>query len=407
MGKMKNIIVVFVGSYTIKAYKKDSEILLKKSMLNIIDKEISTFEYASCLMEYLINFLNDLKKKIECEISTSEEVKIEFFASSVFKKLYGGAYRAFINEFYINTTYYFNILDNHVETLYLKHSLDIKPTIKKYYVLKIGGNAIEIIFINSTSFEIVTLEFGTSSLIKEYPTLISPDFINVTLFNEVKAYVSKKTDDRINEFKIRCANDVATSLYYLGGELEFLESIKCDINKKKQPYKVDVEDFERAITIFCQNMKLSDICNYESNKEWLTGSKACSIIALSLFEKLNIETVFPRNEDLADGIFDRKYALMTVLSDKCDNILKKIIDEHEKNKIICLNVLEKSEWTPYEIYDFISISDVVYVYNKNNICNSSQLLFLGYAFALSKKVLFFKKPDNEITEKFPMEYDLF
>lgn len=381
-------ILIYVGSYTLKAYQMNGNILMKKSMVTLLDKNIITFEYAQELKENIKIFIDSIKEKIL-------PAKIEIYASNIFKKLYDGVPELFVSEFYNDTTYYFNIIDKHVERMYLKHSLNIYNNTKSYYILKIGGQALEIIYVGK-NYKVLTMKFGTSNIIS-YNKLLSEDSpITLDIYNELKDYIINLIGTEVKKFVKR---NEADKMYYISGEASFLRNIGYESEDKG----ISQKDYIDILKDFCCNTKLSDIfINYKSNEPWVLGSRACCIIAIAIIELLDCELIFPKDEDISDGICKQRYIFMLIITDVVDDYLKSVINGYENEGTICWIITEQNIIN-YEFLHYLMICDIVFIYNIQKLSDLQNIL-LGQVFNHNKKVLFYKKPSKNIVDIFPLEY---
>lgn len=381
-------ILIYVGSYTLKAYQMDGDILIKKSMVSLLDKNITTFDYAQELKKNIQFFINLIKKK-------NMSAKIEIYASNIFKKLYDGVPELFVSEFYNDTSYYFNILDKHIERMYLKHSLNICSN-KSYYILKIGGQVLEIIYVGK-KYKVLTLKFGISDIIS-YNKLLSEDSpISLAMYTELKDYVMNVIEKKIKKF---IKKNEADTMYYISGEASFLKNIGYDLDSES----ISQKEYINTLKNFCCNTKLSDISiNYKNNTSWLLGSRACCIIAIVVIELLDCSSIFPKDEDISDGICKQRYIFMLIITNVVDDNLKHIINEYENEGTICWIITEQNIIENYEFLHYLIICDIVFVYNIQEL-SDLQNIFIGQVFSHNKKVLFYKKPSENIVNIFPLEY---
>lgn len=419
--RQTDAIYIDVGSLTIKVYKKSDEKLIHLVNQSLPFKEGYTPETGISLENKtkLFDLINNIKEK-------HTDLPIRIFATAVFRKMTGEAQVRFIDEFFLATGLYFNIVPHDLENYYLEMALVEKCHLDEPVLLiNIGGGSTELVVMYGLdAIERHNIDLGVSTINTNHPTI-----------NNEKSGVALETVVEEVKKLLPSLDNTVRKAFYSGGELTYMQLAKYDLTKnvlfddEDHPSLIATENLAtRNEAVFAQVAMHELEALMPENPTWMHGARGCSAIAQAICETYGITTIIPSNADLIHGA--ARQALRTVVISgsfrkhlKEITVLKKQLADanitivsprftEPKNpgeEFVVFTGEEGLEPLELERYHLTAISqaDALVVCDPGGYVGASALIELGYANALGKKVIFTEKPEEFMLNTLPAEIGIY
>jgi len=411
-----NKILIDVGSSTVKVYKYSDR-------LNLILQR-SLFFKEGFDPEGGISQKNkkELFELLEAVKEQNKNTPIKIYATGIFRKLASETKVNFIDEIFLRTGLYFNIIDQDLESFYLEMALVGKFSLNEPLLLiNIGGGSTELVVMyGKESIEKVNLDFGVSKILSDFPGTN----------NEVSNVKLEKIVEHVKNYLPPLKNRPRIA-FYTGGELTYMKLAKYPLHKNNlfededHPFIISFKDFREKNKEIFEKITLKNLENLmPENPKWMHGARACSAIAQAICEKYNIEKIIPSDSNIINGVIRQEFRYVTLSGSfrkHLDYILK-TKEELEKTGTIVLSprftkpknpgeefVIFQGEedLSPLELerYHLNSIknSDALIVCDPRGYVGASALLEIGFAHSLGKRIIFTEKPEEFILNNLPFE----
>lgn len=415
-----NKILLDIGSSTIKVYSKENnhlELIETKSFhfKNDFDPEVGLTEENK---KSLIQYVKDVQKRLE-----TKEAKI--FATALFRKLSQNARRKLIDDFFLHTGLFFNIVDHELEGHYLEKALTSEYSLDTPLLLiNIGGGSTELVIKKDNQvIQRYNLEIGVGTILQDFPYL-NEKYSRHTLA-EVVANIQQKLP--AVEYKVPHA-------IYNGGELTYMQLVGYNLLKnnsftdKDHPYLIKAADFSSKNQEVFSAIQIEELEKLMPNDPmWMHGARACSAIAQAIVTHFSVEELIPSDSNMIHGVVKQEHRTV-VLSGSFRKHLNYISDIKQALSEQGVEVLSprfsdpknpgeefvvfKGEegMSPLELERYhlsmIDNCDALIVCASDGYVGASALIEIGYAQAMGKRVIFTEKPEEFMLQILPAEVGL-
>jgi len=418
--KNKNLILIDIGSSTVKAYSfknKKLNMLLQRSIpfKNNFDPEGGI---SSENKKELIELLKSLKEK-------NPGAKFKTYATAVFRKLTPQAKTQLIDEIFQETEIFLNIISQDLENFYLEMALVGKANLKENVLLiNIGGGSTEIVVLyGKEAIERKNIDLGVSTIIETFPSINNP-YSGVPL-EKIVSWVEEKLPELTNKVKMA---------FYTGGELKYMQLANYPLEKNRffadadHPLFIKFENFAGKNEEIFNKISLKQLESLmPENPSWMHGARGCSAIAQAICEKYKVKYIIPSNSNIINGAIRQEFKYVTISGSFRKHLLdiikiKKYLEEMEVNVLSPRFTIPKNPKSEFVIFngedgftplqleryhlDSISKSDALIICNPQGYVGASALIEIGYAHALGKRVIFTEKPEEFILNTLPSEIGL-
>jgi exopolyphosphatase/pppGpp-phosphohydrolase len=413
-------ILVDIGSSTVKVYKYSNEKLDLILQRSLYFKE--GFDPEGGISRENKKELLELLEAIKEE---NKNTPIRLYATGIFRKLAPETKVNFIDEVFLRTGLYFNIIDQDLENFYLEMALVGKCNLNEPLLLiNIGGGSTELVVMyGKEAIERVNLDFGVGKILTDFPQ-INDEFSKVKL-EEIVNYVKNLLPKVQNKPKIA---------FYTGGELTYMKLASYPLKKNNlfededHPFLIELEDFKNKNKEIFEKITLKELENLmPENPKWMHGARPCSAIAQAICEKYYIEKIIPSDSNIINGIVRQEFRHVTLSGSfrKHSDYILEIKKKLETRGVIVLSprftvpktsgvefvVFQGEEGlSPLELerYHLNSIknSDTLIVCDPNGYVGAYALLEIGFAHSLGKRIIFTEKPEEFILNNLPFEIGL-
>ena len=326
--------LIDIGSSTIKVYQQENNQVTQVVARTFDFKD--DFDSLRGLSEdntsKLFSFFDELINRFSLSRSNTK-----LYATGIFRDILNK--QAFIEDFYVQTRLFFNIISHDLEAFYLE-----KAWIGKWsgdstlLVINIGGKTTElVIYDKHNAIERKMLSIGVGTIRKKYEKDINDVYSTVSL-TDVMHFIKNELPPA--EKKIDTA-------IYTGGELTYMQiaGYALQDNKiftdEKHPSVIQSEDF------YSQNERVFSEITLESlrgmmpsNPDWMKGARACSALAQAICMHYQIDTIVPSDSNLIDGVNVQELRNIVVCPSDNDKTTKLIKYLEERN--VRLNMREKT-----------------------------------------------------------------
>jgi exopolyphosphatase/pppGpp-phosphohydrolase len=298
-------ILIDIGSSTVKVYKYSNGKLNLILQRSLYFKE--GFDPEGGISPENKKELFELLETIKEE---NKNIPIRLYATGIFRKLAPETKINFIDEVFLRTGLYFNIIDQDLENFYLEMALVGKCNLNEPLLLiNIGGGSTELVIMyGKEAIERVNLDFGVGKILTDFPQ-INEEFSEVRL-EEVVSYVKNLLPPIQNEPKIA---------FYTGGELTYMKLANYPLKKNilfeddDHPFLIELEDFKNKNREIFEKVTLKELENLmPENPKWMHGARPCSAIAQAICEKYNIEKIIPSDSNIINGIVRQEFRHVTL-----------------------------------------------------------------------------------------------
>jgi hypothetical protein len=416
----KDKIILDIGSSTIKVYKYTENKLNLVLQRSIFFK--NGFDPEGGISEENKKELLDLLYAIKEE---NPGLKIETYATGIFRSFSPETKIKFIDEIFLKTGIFFNIISHNLENFYLEKALVGKCHLKEPLLLiNIGGGTTELVIMyGEEAIERKNLEIGVSEILNKYSG-INKTYSEIDLENLVKELKEK----------LPIINNKAKIAFLTGGELTYMKLAKYPLRENNlfadedHPYFIYLKDYQNKNKEVFQKISLEELENLmPENPRWMHGARPFSALAQAVCEKYEIEIIIPSDSNLINGVIRQPFRYATISGSfrkHLDYILKIIEgliqkgvhilsprfteDKNPGEEFVIFS--DKEGLTPLELERYhlnsISNSDVLIVCDPEGYVDNSALLEIGYAHSLGKRIIFTEKPQELIFNQLPHEVGL-
>ncbi len=417
---MTEKILIDVGSSTIKAYcykSKKLELLLQRS----IGFKDSFDAYSGISVEAK----KELFELIDSVKINNLNAPIKIYATGIFRKLTDQARSAFIDEFFLRTNLFFNIISHDLENFYLEMALVGKCSLNEPILLiNIGGGSTELVVMyGNEAIERHNIDLGAGA-------------IN-TAFPRMNQSLSEVPLEHVIEFVVHTLPPLSNKVvvaFYNGGELTYMQLAKYALkhnslfNDADHSLMIQAQDFAAGNKHVFHGLTLEELESLmPHDPKWMHGARGCSAIAQAIGEKYGIETIIPSDSNTVHGIVrqELRYATLSGSFRKHLDYILGIKQQLESSGIRILSPRFTEPKNPGETFfvftgeeglsplelerhhlKSIADSDALVVCDPNGYVGASALLEIGYAHALGKRIIFAEKPEEFMLNTLPAEIGL-
>lgn len=417
---MNSKILIDVGSSTVKVYEKNDSGLNLMLPCSIPFKEGFDPEKGITPKNKrkLFKLLSETKNKYP-------DKPIKIYATSVFRKLTAEAKRKFIDEFFLRTGLYFNIIPQDLESFYLEVALVGRYSGEDPILLiNIGGGSTELIMMcGKETVEKKNLEFGVGTILTEFPEI-----------NEQKSGVSLSEIIEFVNLRLPNLENIPKSAIYSGGELNYMQLTEYNLKQNllfgdaDHPSRISIKDFSKRNEQIFNEVSLKQLESLmPNNPTWMHGARACSAIAQAISEKYGINTLVPSNSNLINGVERQEFRCVTIsgsfrkhleyilkirkqLVEKGIEVLSPRFTEPKNpgEEFVVFGGEEGLSPLDLERHHLKSIEecDALIVCDPEGYVGASALIEIGCAHSLGKRVIFVEKPEEFMLNTLPSEVGL-
>lgn len=210
-------ILLDIGSSTIKVYKYSGQKLSLLLQRSIFFKE--NFDPEGGISPESKKELFELLDAIKAQ---NRNAQIKIYATGIFRKLAPATKTDFIDEVFLRTGLYFNIISQELENFYLEKALIGKCSLKEPILLiNIGGGTTELVVMyGDEAIERKNLDIGVGTILTKFP--------------EINENISKtKLDEIVNfvESKLPVLDNKSEIAFLTGGELTYMKLANYPLQK--------------------------------------------------------------------------------------------------------------------------------------------------------------------------------
>ncbi|MEM5828517.1 MAG: hypothetical protein QW197_03410 [Candidatus Aenigmatarchaeota archaeon] len=413
-------ILIDVGSSTIKVYEYSNnklKLLLQRSIhfKDGFDPEAGISPQAK---KELFELLDAIKEQ-------NKDAIIKIYATGIFRKLKSETKIRFIDEVFLRTGLYFNIIDQDLENFYLEKALVGKCNLNEPLLLiNIGGATTELVVMyGNEAIERKNLDIGVGIILSKFPQ-INEDISKISL-EEIVDFVKNELPSLKNKARIA---------FLTGGELTYMKLAKYPLkpnnlfDDEDHPFIISIEDYKTKNKEIFEKITLKELENLmPENPKWMHGARAFSAIAQAICEKYGIEIIIPSDSNIINGVVRQEFRYVTISGNfrKYLDYILKVKKKLEEKGVKVLSprfsepknpgeefVIFKGEenLSPLELERYhlnsIASSDALIVCNPDGYVDAHSILEIGFALALGKRIIFTEKPKEFILNNIPAEIGL-
>jgi len=410
-------IIVDIGSSTIKVYKvigEQIELIAQKSVHFKIDFNVE--------IGLSRKTKDELFEMLKATKNLHENTPIRLYATGIFRSLSPNARVKFIDEVYMHTGLFFNIINHELESFYLEMALASKcPPDKPVLLLNIGGGSTELVIMYKRKpVERHNLNIGVSSINTQFSNI--NDSISGISLNNVMLFIQKQ---------LPSIKNIPQMAIYNGGELTYMKLAGYHTERNslfyddEHPIMMQVADMKKDNKRIFSKISITELESLmPHDPKWMRGARACSAIAQAVCETYKITHIVPSDSNTIHGIIKqqlRNVVLSGSFRNHIDYILK--IKKQFKKQGVCVlsprfvNPKNPGEvfviftgeegLTPLELERYhlnsIKSSDALVICCPQGYVGASAMIEIGYAHALGKRIIFTEKPNEFMLETLPSE----
>lgn len=413
-------ILLDVGSSTIKVYKYSGQKLYLMLQRSIFFKE--KFDPEGGISQESKKELFELLDAIKNE---NKDSLIRIYATGIFRKLAPETKTAFIDEVFLRTGLYFNIISQDLENFYLEKALIGKCNLKEPVLLiNIGGGSTELVVMyGDEAIERKNLDIVVGTILTEFPQ-INEQISKISL-DEVISFVKTNLAPLDNKPEIA---------FLTGGELTYMKLAGYQLEKNElfededHPLLITIDNYQKRNQEIYEKVTLNELEDLmPDNPKWMHGARAFSAIAQAICKKYKITKIIPSDSNLINGAVRQEFRYVTLSGSfrkHLDYILE-IKKKLEKNgtKVLSPRFVEPKnpgeefvvfkgeenlsslELERYHLNSIVN-SDALIVCDPEGYVGASALLEIGFAQAIGKRIIFTEKPQEFILNNLPSEVGL-
>lgn len=300
-----NKVLIDVGSSTIKVHKyvsKKLELLIQRT-INFKDGFDSEIGITQVAKKELFELVESIKEK-------NKEALIKIYATGIFRKLSKEAQISFIDEFFLRTGLFFNVISQDLENFYLEMALVGKCSLNEPVLLiNIGGGSTELVVMyGKEAVERKNIDLGVGTINTKFPEI--NEQISEIKIGEVIDFAKNFLPVLLNKAKVAI---------YTGGELEYMKLAdyaleeNCLFEDVDHPFLIRTENFATNNKDIFQKVTLKDLESFmPNNPKWMHGARGCSAIAQAICEIYGVETIIPSNSNIVNGLVRQEFRYVTI-----------------------------------------------------------------------------------------------
>ena len=414
-------IIIDVGSSTVKVYTLSdcAELkLLETKSFNFKESFDPKLGITEKNKQALFTYIN----KIAYE---HKNIPLKLYATALWRKCVADIQRLLVDEFFIKTGQFLNIISHELEGHYLEKALAGSYNLDlPLLLINIGGGSTELVVIESGSVkERYNLDLGVMTVLKDFPRLN----------DQIAFYSLEKVIESICS-RMPTTNYKTPYAIYNGGELTYMRLAGYKLKKNNifeddnHPNQISLEDFSARNKDIFNSITLKQLEYLMPNDTlWMHGARACSAIAQTVTKHFGVTQIIPSDSNMAHGILRqefRKVVLSGSFRKHLDYILSIKKQLNRKNIEVVSPHFDKpknpgqefvifegqEELSPLELerhhLNMIELCDALVVCSYNGYVGASTLIEIGYAQALGKRIIFTEKPTEFILQTLPAEVGL-
>ncbi len=417
---MNKKLLIDVGSSTVKVYEQTSpsvSLLLARSIPFKTEFD-PTKGISESTKKELYELITEIKDK-------NPDKPIKLFATALFRKMETETKKAFVDEFFLRTGLYFNIIPQELESFYLQVALVGKYQVNEPVLLiNIGGGSTELVVMyGKEAIETKNIDLGVGTVLTEFPKI-----------NDQKSGVPLDTViEFVSEKLPKLDNKVKTALYS-GGELNYMQLAKYNLqanklfNDEDHPSMITLKDFSSKNKEVFEKISLKELEELmPDNPTWMHGARACSALAQAICDKYRVETIIPSNSNLINGASRQEFRHVVISGsfrkhlEYILKVRKQLVENgtevlsprftEPKNpgeEFVVFSGEEGMSPLELERHHLCSIEecDALIVCDPDGYVGASALIEIGYAQALGKRIIFVEKPGEFMLNTLPAEIGL-
>lgn len=413
-------ILIDIGSSTIKVHKYATRRLELLVQRTIPFKEGFDPEggISSSTKKELFELIESIKEK-------NAEDLIKIYATGIFRKLANETRVLFIDEFFLRTGLFFNIISQDLESFYLEMALIGKCSLNEPILLiNIGGGSTELVVMyGKEAIERKNVDLGVGTINSRFLN-INKTYAEVNL-EEVVGFVNGTLPVLENRPRFALLSGNELTYMQLAGYKLSKNTIFQDLD---HPSLISIKNFyERNRDIFSKITLAKLEALMSDNPKWMHGARGHSAIVQAICDKYGIETIIPSNSNILNGVVRQEFRYVTVSGSfrkHLDYILKiKKELEQQGTQVLSPRFTEPKNpgekfvvfigeegLSPLELerhhLKSISESDALIVCDPEGYVGASALVEIGYAIALGKRIIFVEKPKEFKLQTLPAEIGL-
>lgn len=212
---------------------------------------------------------------------------------------------------------------------------------------------------------------------------------------------------------------------YLGGEIDFLQALNYSLETnevfedEEHKFTISYESFyEQSIEKVLKKSQ-TDLNNEAVNLElaWKEGIKPCTLIAIALFQALEVKTIIPSNKKEFYGMHYKNFEKVVITGSKNVNgtEIEEWVEYFKSRGIDVYSPQIESSAIIDEILEeaghlqAINMCDTLIVCNTGNggYIGDSTLFDIGYALAKGKRVITTQKPSKDVFNLIAVEIGIY
>lgn len=277
-----------IGSSTIKVYKNEEEKfnLLEKQSIHF--KEYFSEEEGISRKNYreLMIYIKQMVQKYEL---SNENCNI--YATGIWRKISNEQFEMLRADF-SEIGLIFNVILQEAETMYFENGIREIYNSSKALMVNIIGKTTELIVSDKGNVILKkNLKIGVTEILNNFPE-INAENCKVKIEDILNYVLEVLKDEKMN---FNCDLGI-----FIGGEFKTKKIVKYNLvpngifHDGIHEYLISYKDFESKNKELLEKISLADLyLLMESNKKWLEGAKASSILAQAIFKKAKVKYVIP------------------------------------------------------------------------------------------------------------------
>lgn len=329
--------------------------------------------------ENLNKIYDYISESISSNLILSTNARI--YATGLFRKISTSQQNNIKQYFNEKSNLCFSIISQELENYYLEKSTVINNYNFCYMVINIGGASTELVFMkNGAAQQRINLDIGVQTLLSQFNSINDEVYI-VNNKKDILSFVQSK----LCGYCMPC--DFAV---YTGGELTYMERMDYPLlhngffKSVFFPYQLHIQAYQ-TYTEQIYKTPMDDLKNrMPENPSWMIGAKACSILAESIFEYYNIDTIIPTDANLVTGVFQSEFRSAILIGFQ-ENYSLNI--QNQEGKFIFFDRSVENFISRF-VLPAIEEIDVVIVNCHYNDLTKTELILLGVMFAYIKSIVF-------------------
>lgn len=423
--------VIFVGKKTVNGIyfqKNDNPISFPQRTLDEEDTQVffKTNKLNETYLSKLIEVINSFISVFEEIGCSSEEISI-YTASEFGASLSENDIIYLKMKIFKETGVHSFVLTKELEQLYIRN---IVPNFQSArYIIRIMSTATIVYSIDNMgkmkSFRLEKL--GTAivtSLLQGIPG------VRKKIINEMEECVIQECIDKLKKRILKTINSEQMDLnlgvaVYLGGEIDFLQALNYNLETnevfedEEHKFAISYESFyEQSIEKVLKKSQ-TDLNNEAVNLElaWKEGIKPCTLIAIALFQALEVKTIIPSNKKEFYGMHYKNFEKVVITGSKNVNgtEIEEWVEYFKSRGIDVYSPQIESSAIIDEILEeaghlqAINMCDTLIVCNTGNggYIGDSTLFDIGYALAKGKRVITTQKPSKDVFNLIAVEIGIY